>query len=319
MDILQTFLILISALLLFLVVILTVMCALLFSIVCSRKSRVVSYFLSEGEKKLMEDFGDKIEKGRKLYENRKKEEVSITSFDSLKLHGYYIEGDCHDRTIICVHGYHGSPTHDFGAAVEKLLENGDLLLIDQRSHGKSEGKYITLGVKESQDCKAWAQWLCEKKGENHPVYLDGVSMGATTVLLASSLDLPKNVLGIIADCSYTSPKEILEDITAKVLKTNTGFLIVGVDVFCKLFAGFSLNEMSTKNAMEKNTRPILFAHGMKDNLVPYEMSKQAFDACKTQKHIILSKEADHGTSYMVDFKEYDAAIKNLFLSCEKNI
>ena len=314
----KTFLILISALLLFLVIILAAIGAILFYIFCSPKNRIVSKFLSAGEKELMDNFGEKITKGREIFNSIKKEDVTIKSFDNLNLHAYYIEGKCHDRTIICVHGYHGSPIHDFGPAAVKLLERADLLMIDQRGHGQSEGKFITFGIRECRDIKSWCDWVLEKKGENHPVYLDGVSMGATTVLLSTSQALPQNIKGIIADCGYSSPQEILGTITKKVLKTDTSVLLVSVDIFCKVFAGFSLNEMSTSSAMENNKIPILFAHGKKDSLVPYTMTQTAFDICKSEpKYLILSEDAEHGLSYMVDYEKYDAAITELFEKCER--
>ncbi len=314
----KTFLILISALLIFIALILIAMGGAVFFIVCSPKNKIVSKFLSTGEKELMAQFGDKINRGRQIFDSYKKEDVIIESFDGLKLHGYYIEGDCHDRTIICVHGYHGSPVHDFGPAAVKLLERADLLLIDQRAHGQSEGKYITFGINECRDCKAWTEWVLERKGADHPVYLDGVSMGATTVLLSTSQGLPKNVRGIIADCGYSSPREILSSITRKVLKTNTDVLLISVDVFCKAFAGFSLTQMDTASAMKDNKIPILFAHGKKDSLVPYTMSQTAYDACNTEpKFLILSENAEHGLSYMIDFEKYDAAISELFEECER--
>ncbi len=312
----ETVLILISALLLFAVLALLSMGGALFSIVCSRRGKLVSKVLADGEKQLMEKYGDKIKKGAEKFSEIPQKEVSIKSFDNLTLHGYLLEGKNHDRTIICVHGYHSSPQHDFGPAAYKLLECADLLFIDQRAHGKSEGKYITLGIKESRDCKAWAEYILKEKGEDHPVYLDGVSMGGTTVLLASSLDLPKNIKGIIADCGFSSPMEILKNITGKFLKTNTDVLLLSTDIYCKLFAKFSLKEMDTAKAMQNNRLPVLFAHGMCDELVPYQMTKDAYDACTTPKFLVLSKDADHGTSYMVDFEKYSEAIENLFIECE---
>lgn len=314
----KTFLILISALLLFIAVSLAFIGGLLFFIVCSPKNKVVKKFLSAGEKELMDNFGDKISKGREIFNGITKEDVTIKSFDNLSLHAYYIEGKCHDRTIICVHGYYGSPEHDFGPAAVKLLESADLLLIDQRCHGQSEGKFITFGIRECKDIKSWCDWVLEKKGENHPVYLDGVSMGATTVLLSTSQSLPKNIRGIIADCGFSSPHEILSSITKKVLKTDTSILLISVDMFCRAFAGFSLNEMSTSSVMQNNEIPILFAHGKRDSLVPYTMSQAAFDACKSDvKYLVLSEDAEHGLSYVVDFEKYNAAINELFKECER--
>lgn len=313
----QTVLILLGALILFMVIILLVFGALFFHIACSRNGRLVSKIISSGEAIALGPYAEKIKKGQEALERRQKNEVCIRSDDALTLHGYFLKGDDPSRTIICVHGYHGSPAHDFGLATEELLKCGNLLLIDQRSHGKSEGKYITFGVRECRDCKAWANWLCERMGKEHPVYLDGVSMGGTTVLMASGLDLPKNVKGVIADCSFTSPYEIVSCVACRIFKREPRLLIASVDLYCRVFAGFSLSENSTTAAMNKNKLPVLFAHGTSDSLVPHTMTQAAYDACTSSKNLILAKDAEHGLSYLTDTERYSAAIYKLFKECEK--
>lgn len=313
----KTFIILISAILIFLALIFLTSGAIAFHIVCSRKGRLVSKIISSGEDEMFKSFSKQIENGRNALKNRTKKKITIKSFDGLNLQGYYIEGENPNRTIICVHGYHGSPVHDFGGATEDLLKLANVLLIDQRAHGESEGKYITFGVLESRDCVDWAKWVCKENGAEHNIYLDGVSMGATTVLLASVGGLPSNVRGIIADCGFTSPEEILRNITQKMFKINTNILLSSIDIYCRIFAGFSLSQMHTVDAMSKNSIPILFAHGVMDNLVPHQMTQAAFDACSAPKYLVLSQKANHGMSYMVDFEKYTKAIGNLFSECEK--
>lgn len=313
----QTFFILIGAIILFLLIILLVFGAILFYVVCSRDGKLVSRIIATGGEEILSGYSDEIKKGQEILQKREKSEIAIKSDDGLNLHGTFVKGDDVRRTIICVHGYHGSPMHDFSLATEALLKCGNLLFVDQRSHGKSEGKYITFGVRECKDCKAWADFLSSKMGEGHPIYLDGVSMGGTTVLMASALELPQNVKGIIADCSFTSPYEIISCISKRLFKREPRLLIASVDLYCRVFAGFSLNENSTVRAMEKNRLPILFAHGTGDSLVPHSMSQAAYDACKSSKNIILAKDAEHGLSYVIDTKRYSDAIDNLFKICEK--
>ncbi|MBE6788518.1 MAG: alpha/beta hydrolase [Ruminococcaceae bacterium] len=313
----ETFLVLLFAVLLFFVIILLVLGGIFFKIACARNGKLVSKIISEGSANSLSPYKEQIEKGRQKIENCKKQEVSIQSFDGLDLHALYLSGENPERTIICVHGYHSDPSHDFSIAVEPLLKHGNLLMIDQRAHGKSEGKFITFGVHEAKDCKAWAEWLLEALGEDHPVYFDGVSMGGTSVLLASGLDLPRNVRGIIADCSFTSPYEIIESLAQKTFNRTPRLLLSSIDLYCKIFASFSLKEASTPAAMLKNTRPILFAHGTGDSLVPYKMTQAAYDACNCEKYLVLAKDAEHGLSYVIDNARYSEAIQNLFAFCEK--
>ncbi len=309
--------ILLGAAVLFALIVLLVFGAVFFRIACSGRGQIVKKIISNGRTDILDAYKDRLKKGEDTLKEREHKEVCIKSEDGLKLYGYFIEGNQPRRTIICVHGYHGSPVHDFSIAIDTLLECGNILFIDQRSHGKSEGRYITFGVRESSDCRAWAQWLSERLGREHPIYLDGVSMGATTVLMASALELPQNVKGIIADCSFTSPYEIMACISKKMFRREAKLLIASVDLYCRVFAGFSLNENSTVKAMEKNHLPILFAHGTGDRLVPHSMSQKAFDACTAFKNIVLVDNADHGLSYITETERYTSAIKNLFEVCEK--
>lgn len=311
----ETFFILVSAVLLFALLILLFSGGAVFHIACARRGRLISKVIATGYEKIYDEFPS-IKEGCEKLRQKEKREVTINGHDGTPLTAYYIEGENKGRTIICVHGYHSDPVHDFGGAVDKLLKQANLLLIDQRAHGKSGGKYITFGILESQDCKAWAQWLLEEKGEGHPVYFDGVSMGATSVLLASGLELPKNVKGIIADCGFSSPKDIFEDITTRVIKVNPTLLLKSTDIFCRGFAKFSLYENSTLKAMETNKLPILFAHGTADSLVPYAMTQKAFDACSAKKYLVLAKDAEHGMSYLIDYDSYSQAMEKLFEESE---
>ena len=311
----ETFFILISAVLLFLLLVLLFSGAAIFHIACARGGKLISKVIATGYEKIYSEFPN-IAEGCERLRQKEKREITIKACDGTPLTAYYIEGENKGRTIICVHGYHSDPVHDFGGATDKLLKHANLLLIDQRGHGKSGGKYITFGILESRDCKAWAEWLLKEKGEDHPVYFDGVSMGATSVLLASGLDLPKNVKGIIADCGFSSPKDIFEDITTRVIKVNPTLLLKSTDLFCRSFAKFSLYENSTLKAMETNKLPILFAHGTADSLVPYAMTQKAFDACNSKKYLVLAKDAEHGMSYLIDYESYSQAMEKLFEESE---
>ena len=313
----EAFFILVSAAFLFAIIVLLVFGGIFFHIACSRNSKVVSQLITNGSNKLLEGYTDDIKRGQSCLESHQSREVSIKSKDGLTLFGKFIEGDNPNRTIICVHGYHGSPSHDFSIAIEALLTHGNLLMIDQRAHGKSEGKYITFGVRECDDCKLWADFVSQMMGDNHPIYFDGVSMGATTVLMASDLELPKNVKGIIADCSFTSPHEIVSTISQRIFKSEPKLLIGCIELYCRLFAGFSLKEKSTTSALKNNKRPILFAHGTGDTLVPHNMSQKAYDVCTAPKSLILAKDAEHGLSYLFENERYSNAITNLFKECEK--
>ncbi len=118
--------------------------------------------------------------------------------------------------MMAFHGYRSLATIDFALEVEFFHRLGyDVLLPYQRSHGESQGKYITYGVKERFDCRDWARYAARRFGEDKPLFLMGISMGAATVLMASGLELPGNTRGIVADCGFTTPWDIMAHVARR--------------------------------------------------------------------------------------------------------
>ena len=192
----------------------------------------------------------------------------------------------------------------------------NVLLPDQRSHGASGGHTITMGVKERYDCRAWAYWAYKRFGPEVPIFLMGVSMGAATVLLASGLDLPETVRGIIADCGYTSP----HDICTKVLKTVVPSALMGPiyavgRVGTLLYGRFDPDDADCRQAVAKARIPILFIHGEADDFVPCEMSRENFDACASPKRLVTIPGAGHAVSYYVDIPAYEKAVTEFLDHC----
>lgn len=243
-------------------------------------------------------------------------DVYTESYDGLKLHAKYLAQPDSRGTMLLIHGFHGSGNTDFGCVLQFYHDlKMDLLVIDQRSHLGSEGDYLTMGVRERYDVRSWALWLLEHKGENHPVVLDGVSMGGATVLMAAGLDLPKNVRGIIADCPFTSPREIFVSVMGK-MKLPT-WLLWGANQYCRLFAGFSIDGASTVEALKTCTLPLLIAHGEDDDFVPCWMGVKSFEAAASpDKQLITVPGAGHGMSFLVDRERvYAALLKFLDKAC----
>lgn len=239
------------------------------------------------------------------------EEVSILSFDGLKLYGKYYANNS-NKTIILVHGYRSNGMHDFCGAVKFYYDYGfNILLIDQRSHGRSEGNLITFGVKESFDVKDWAEFLNKKYGPE-AIVLSGISMGGGTVAFALKRGLPENVKCVISDCGFTSPAAIISKVGYDRFKINANFYIPFLNVMTHIFGGFSIYE-STVDALKENNIPIIFIHGEKDNFVPVEMSREALNAAGKYGSGVFVKEADHGLSYLVETERVTNEINNFLV------
>ena len=264
--------------------------------------------------KSLKPYSDLIENSMKFIKSKPQHWYYTTAFDGVRLAGRYFDNNS-SCTIFLFHGYRSSADHDFSCAIEMYLKMGfNIFLADQRAHGRSDGKLITFGVKESRDVVSWVEFV-NAKFSPEQVIISGLSMGATTVLLSLRHNLPKNVKGVIADCGFTSPADIIEKVGKDSFKVNAHFFIPFLDLACRIFGKFSITGVSTVDAVKNTELPIMFIHGEKDNFVPCEMTKKAFACCKNNCRMFLSKEAGHGLSFLVDTEDILAELKSFLKFC----
>lgn len=236
------------------------------------------------------------------------EEVYTTSFDGLKLHGKFYAGNEEKPVLIFFHGYRANATRD-GSGIHSIgtVKGINILVATQRSHMESEGKAITFGIRESYDCLSWIDYVKERFGEDKKVILWGISMGAATVMTAAGRDLPENVLGIGADCGYSSAKDILKSVIKGMkLPVEPSYWLVKLGA--RIYGGFDVEEISPVEALKKAKVPVLFIHGEADDFVPCYMTHQNYEACVSEKSLVLVKEAGHGMSYYVDMKKVEDGV-----------
>ena len=247
----------------------------------------------------------------------KTETVKIESRDGLTLTGHYYPAASPKRLIIAMHGWRSTWMMDYGCSVGFYHDEGcSLLYADQRGQNESDGDYIGFGVLERYDCLAWINYAVERFGKDIPIYLCGVSMGATTVLMTTGFELPENVKGVIADCGFTSPREIWEHILANNLHLNPKLTYPIANLMCKQEAQFDPSEYSTLDALKENKVPVLFVHGSDDKFVPLDMTFKNYQTCKAPKDLLIVPGAAHGMSFVTDTKAYKKAVKSFFAKCE---
>jgi fermentation-respiration switch protein FrsA (DUF1100 family) len=276
-------------------------------------------FYSPKSKKLAEDefdlpFGDNYEpyyddmkKLMKEYREMKSEEgesVSIRSRDGLTLRGTFFGGIENGPVEIMLHGYRGTPERDMCGGVRRAREIGhNALLIDQRACGDSDGKVITFGIKERFDCLDWVNFVIEKFGSDVKIILTGISMGAATVIMAAGEGLPKNVVGVLADCGYTSPSEIIKKVVKK-MKLPVCIFYPLLKIGARIFGKFNLEETSSLEKVKKCSVPLMLVHGEADKFVPCEMSKRLYEACTSPKILLTIPNAGHGLSFLINPELY---------------
>lgn len=242
--------------------------------------------------------------------------VTLRSFDGLKLTADYlpVEGESRGRMLL-FHGYRGG-VRDFSGAIRYYHEAGfDLLVPDQRAHGRSEGQYIGFGVLERRDCRDWVEEANRRFGGDEPTLLAGISMGATTVLMAAGEPFPENVRGIIADCGFTSPEEIITYQMRRLEHLPRWPLYPLTAALARLLAGYGFRDCSTVEAMEQATLPVLFVHGGADTFVPPEMTERNYAACRAEKQLLLVPGAGHGMGFVADGAGYRRELEMLFARC----
>ena len=249
-------------------------------------------------------FRDRMQLGVDWFESQPKTELQIKSKDGLSLAAELIEAENPIGLIVAVHGFRSWPAREFALVAKHLYESGYTVLYPyMRAHRKSEGKYITFGVKERCDIGAWAQLLAEKHPDL-PLFLYGQSMGGATVIMASGLDLPANTKGIIADSAYYSPRDVIATALTQSYKVPVFPMLPAMDLWARLLAGYSITATNCQDAFDRTHLPFLFIHGTADELVPYAMGKLNYDHCKSEKQMLTVEGAAHCASYYVDPARY---------------
>ena len=253
---------------------------------------------------------DFISKSRQWLNSRAFEDVFIKSGDGLSLHATLIKNSVETkRTVICFHGFTSCSLNDYVAISRFYYEKGfNLLLVDERAHGKSEGKYVGFGVLDRYDALRWIDYTVRLFGSDSVIFLHGISMGASTVLMTSGLTLLENVKTIVSDCAFTSAYDVFSHILKRDYHIPKFPIMKLTELLTRLFAGYGYKDVSTLDEVAKAKVPILFIHGDKDDFVPVWMTEKNYAACASSKSLLIVKGADHAEAYYIDRQAYEKAI-----------
>lgn len=263
--------------------------------------------------KIYEPYYDQIKKWTDDMRSAEHKKVSITSYDGLKLVGKYYENKKGAPIEIMFHGYRSTDEHDLCGGVYRCKRLGfNTLIVEQRACGNSEGHVITFGAKESRDCLSWIDFVINNIDKDAKIIITGISMGAATVMNAAGMELPKNVVGVLADCGYSSTKDIIKEVM-RGMKLPADLLYPFARLGAILFGGFDPDKLSPKKAMTRCKLPIIFFHGDTDEYVPCYMSEDNYNACISEnKRLVITEGAGHGLCFMVDMDGYFSEVEGFF-------
>ena len=238
------------------------------------------------------------------------EKVEIRSYDGLRLVGRYYHQEDGAPVAIMMHGWRGCACGDFSGGYFLYKKLGfNILLIDERACGDSEGRVITFGIKESRDAVAWANYITERFGKDIGIILCGISLGGATVMMSAARGLPENVKAIVEDCGYSAPRDEIRSV-AKSMHFPAGICYPVCRLFARIMGGFDLEEISAKEAVSKTDIPIMFIHGEDDSFVPFYMCEEVYNACASYKEKFTVPGATHGVSYLENPDGYANAVEH---------
>lgn len=239
------------------------------------------------------------EKLRKWIRGAQSRDCYVTSRDGLYLHGTAVKNSG-NRWVVLMHGY-DSEGKNLSEYAERFYRSGySVLMPDQRGFGLSEGRQTTMGQKEQYDVLSWIRFLNQSE-RPEKIILFGVSLGASTVLLAAGRSLPKNVTAVIEDCGYTSVYEEFRHNLKQLFRLPPFPFLPIVDGITRLKDGWSLRrDADCVRAVRRAEIPILFIHGSADTFVPFYMQDELFEAAACPKEKLVVYGAGHAECASTD-------------------
>lgn len=238
----------------------------------------------------------------------------IISDSGYKLTGYLLKAkEPSNLYLFGAHGYRSYGKKEFCGVAQYYISKGiNVFIPDHVASGESEGTYCTFGYNEVRDCMKWLSYMTDNFGKDIEIILHGVSMGCATVtMMGGRDDLPANVRAIVADCGFTTAKELFR-FKLGDLGVPPERLIKAVDFVHTRKMGFGFDALEPVKSVRDAKVPMLFIHGAEDNLVPCYMASELYEACGSEyKDILIVEGADHAQSYKVNKEQFEAKLDAL--------
>ena len=229
------------------------------------------------------------------------ESVSVTSDDDLTLWGTFFPKKGAQGTVLLLHGRGESWETALFAPARFLYELGfQLLCAEQRGHGRSGGSFVTYGIWERFDVRAWLHFLSWRCGEEHPIFVYGRLDGGAAALMACALDNPGSLRGVVAESGYDLPQAYLAARLRARRFPLPEALAVFLSGFSSLLLDFGLKDCRALDAMGESACPVLLLHGGGDPLVPVSEVQTLRGKCAAGGLMLTVDGAGHGNCWETD-------------------
>lgn len=248
-----------------------------------------------------------------MEENREKIIPVDIYNDELHLFGEYFDFGC-DRCAIIIPGRCESLMYSYYFAPPYQKAGFNVLVIDTRCHGKSDGKYNTIGVQERKDVLAWGKLLYERFG-NREIYIHGICIGTASGIYALiDPQCPDYFRGLVTEGCFVSFRETFK--RHMIADKRPLFPVLDLVMLqINRHTGTNVYLQNPIRAMKK-LRPdlrFLFLYGKQDIFSIPEKSQKLFDACAVKdKKLVWFRQGGHSHLRINNTAQYDEAILEFF-------
>lgn len=244
------------------------------------------------------------------FDAMEKEDVWIESFDHHRLHGYFIKNTKANKVVISFHGYNTEARKEYPLHHSYYQEGYTVLIVDQRGVGQSGGRFITMGLLERRDCLDWIDYVLRRYDGDVEILLEGLSMGASTIMMAAQDIHAPQVRGMIVNCGFNSCTDQLEYTITKLMHLPRVPVLATVKLYARLLARYDMDAITACDSLAKSEIPLLMFHGAKDTFVPFENLAKIYPSARAgHKKQIPCEHAAHGIARFEDRELYEGEIR----------
>lgn len=235
-----------------------------------------------------------------------KKDVHIVN-NGLNLYGEYYDFGS-DKCVFVLSGRTEALRYGYYFAIPYAECGFNVLVVDPRAHGLSDGEFNTVGFEESKDAIAWINHIKDNFGVKS-VVMHGICIGAAgSVLAIASENCPDVVKGLVTEGMFCNFSESVKN--HLIEKRKPVFVLLDlIDHQMVKHTGHSM-KIGPINFIDKMNRPLLMLHSKEDPYSKADKAVELFEKAGTEdKRIVWFEKGDHSMLRITDTARYDGAIK----------